>query len=80
MSKFYELKADKPDGSKLDFSELKGKVVLIVNVASQCGFTKQYSGLQALYNKYKEKDFVILGFPCNQFGGQEKGSDDEIAE
>ncbi|KAF8583744.1 glutathione peroxidase [Ramaria rubella] len=80
MSKFYELKAEKPNGTMFEFSELKGKVVLIVNVASKCGFTGQYAGLQALYDKYKEKDFVILGFPSNQFGGQEPGTDDEIAQ
>lgn len=80
MSTFYSLKADKPDGTQLDFSEFKGKVVLIVNVASECGFTKQYAALQSLYDKYKEKDFVIVGFPCNQFGGQEPGTDEEIAQ
>jgi glutathione peroxidase len=51
---------------------------MIVNVASKCGFTKQYSGLEEIYQKYKEKDFVIVGFPCNQFGGQEPGSEEEI--
>ncbi|KIP07642.1 hypothetical protein PHLGIDRAFT_89284 [Phlebiopsis gigantea 11061_1 CR5-6] len=79
MSAFHSLKAELPNGQTYDFAQLKGKVVLIVNVASKCGFTPQYKGLQALYDKYKEKDFVILGFPCNQFGGQEPGSDDEIA-
>jgi glutathione peroxidase len=77
-SPFYNLKAASPKG-EFDFAELKGKVVLIVNVASQCGFTPQYKGLQELYDKYKDKDFVILGFPCNQFGGQEPGEDAEIA-
>ncbi|KAF8520261.1 glutathione peroxidase [Hysterangium stoloniferum] len=80
MSGFYSLKATKPDGTPFDFSELQGKTVLVVNVASECGFTKQYTGLQALYEKYKEKDFVILGFPSNQFGGQEPGTDEQIAE
>ncbi|TCD64912.1 Glutathione peroxidase 2 [Steccherinum ochraceum] len=80
MSSFYSLSAERPGGQKFEFSELKGKVVLIVNVASECGFTPQYKGLQALYDKYKEKDFTILGFPCNQFGGQEPGSDQQIAE
>lgn len=51
---------------------------MIVNVASKCGFTKQYSGLEEIYQKYKEKDFVIVGFPCNQFGGQEPGTEEEI--
>jgi Glutathione peroxidase len=60
------------------FADLKGKVVLVVNVASKCGFTPQYDGLEKVYQKYKDKDFVILGFPSNQFGGQEPGSDEEI--
>ncbi|KAG1798199.1 thioredoxin-like protein [Suillus plorans] len=76
---FYDLKAELPSGQAYDFEQLKGKVVLIVNVASKCGFTPQYKGLQALYDKYKERDFVILGFPCNQFGGQEPGDDAAIA-
>ncbi|KAG6329788.1 hypothetical protein ID866_9300, partial [Astraeus odoratus] len=76
---FYDLKADLPDGKVYDFQQLRGKVVLIVNVASQCGFTPQYKGLQALYDKYKNQDFVILGFPCNQFGNQEPGDDASIA-
>jgi len=77
MSKFYELKADSPKGS-YDFSELKGKVVLIVNTASACGFTPQYKGLQGLYDKYKEKGLVVLGFPTNNFF-QETADDDGIA-
>ncbi len=64
----------------LKLSDYKGKVLLIVNVASKCGFTKQYAGLQELYEKYKDKGFVVLGFPCNDFGGQEPGSNEEIAE
>jgi glutathione peroxidase len=68
----------KIDGSSVDLSKYKGKVVLIVNVASQCGLTGQYAGLQKLYDTYKDKDFVILGFPANDFGAQEPGSDDEI--
>ncbi|KZS92573.1 glutathione peroxidase [Sistotremastrum niveocremeum HHB9708] len=79
MSTFYDLKADAPTG-QYDFATLKGKVVLIVNVASQCGFTPQYKGLQALHDKYKDKGLVILGFPCNQFGGQEPGTDADISE
>ncbi|KAJ6576634.1 glutathione peroxidase [Mycena vulgaris] len=79
MSTFYTLKATKKDDSVFDFADLKGKTVLIVNTASACGFTPQYKGLQALYEKYKEKDFVIIGFPCNQFGGQEPGDDETIA-
>jgi glutathione peroxidase len=57
-----------------------GKTLLIVNVASRCGFTPQYAGLEALYRKYGEKGFVVLGFPCNQFGAQEPGADSEIAQ
>ncbi|KAF8126893.1 glutathione peroxidase [Boletus edulis] len=76
---FHDLKADLPGGKSYEFDQLKGKVVLIVNVASQCGFTPQYKGLQALYDKYKDRGFVILGFPCNQFGGQEPGDDANIA-
>ncbi|KAH9928268.1 glutathione peroxidase [Fomitopsis serialis] len=80
MTSFYDLKAELPGGKTLDFAELKGKVVLIVNTASKCGFTPQYKGLQALWDKYKEKDFVLVGFPCNQFGGQEPENDEKIAE
>jgi len=81
MSEFYNLKAtlpgDKP--KEYDFEQLKGKVVLIVNVASKCGFTPQYKGLQGLHDKYKDKGLVVLGFPCNQFGGQEPENDSGIA-
>jgi len=80
MKSFYDLKAALPGNKSYDFATLKGKVVLIVNTASDCGFTYQYKGLQALWDKYKEKDFVLLGFPCNQFGGQESGTDDQVAE
>ncbi|KAF7374775.1 Telomerase reverse transcriptase [Mycena sanguinolenta] len=79
MSAFYNLKATKKNDEVFEFSELKGKTVLIVNTASNCGFTPQYKGLQALYDKYKDKDFTIIGFPCNQFAGQEPGTDEEIA-
>ncbi|KAJ7593328.1 glutathione peroxidase-like protein [Mycena floridula] len=79
-SAFYSLKAAQPGGKTLDFQDLKGKTVLIVNTASACGFTPQYKGLQALYDKFKDRDFVILGFPCNQFGGQEPLDDDGVAE
>ena len=61
-------------------SDYKGKVLLIVNVASKCGFTKQYEGLQRIYDKFKDKGFVILGFPCNDFGGQEPGTNEEIKQ
>ena len=69
----------KIDGTPVDLSAYKGKVVLIVNVASKCGYTGQYAGLQKLYDTYKGKGFVVLGFPANEFGGQEPGSDAEIA-
>ena len=66
------------DGQTEDLEDYEGKVVLIVNVASRCGFTPQYEGLQATYEKYKDQGFVVLGFPCNQFGMQEPGSNADI--
>ncbi len=66
------------DGEEISLSEYKGKVLLIVNTASKCGFTKQYEGLQKLYEKHKDSGLVILGFPCNQFGGQEPGDSEQI--
>lgn len=66
------------DGKEVNFSEFKDKVLLIVNVASFCGYTKQYAGLQELYDTYKDKGFEVLAFPCNQFGNQEPGSNEEI--
>jgi len=80
MSSIYDFEFNKSDGSKTNFSEFKGKTVLVVNVASRCGFTPQYEGLEKLYQNFKDKNFVILGFPCNQFGAQEPGSDSEIQE
>ena len=68
------------DGEETTLAEHKGKVILVVNVASKCGFTKQYKGLEELYQKYKGQGLVILGFPCNQFGGQEPGSAAEIRQ
>lgn len=68
----------KSDGSLLHLSDLEGKLVLIVNVASRCGFTPQYKGLQALYEKYASQGFMVLAFPCNQFGYQEPGAEAEI--
>ncbi|MEO0589849.1 MAG: glutathione peroxidase [Pseudomonadota bacterium] len=67
-------------GEELDLSTKKGKVLLVVNTASKCGFTPQYDGLEKLYQDFKEKDFEVLGFPCNQFGAQEPGNADQIAE
>ena len=67
------------DGSQQDLSAHKGKVLLIVNVASKCGFTPQYEGLEALHRRYGDKGFEVLGFPCNQFGAQEPGNAEEIA-
>ena len=68
------------DGTETDFGRFKGNVVMVVNVASQCGFTSQYADLELLYGKFKDRGFEVLGVPCNQFAGQEPGSDDEIAE
>lgn len=66
------------DGSPLPLSQYKGKVVLLVNVASRCGFTSQYKGLQELYSKYQSRGLVVIGIPCNDFGAQEPGSESEI--
>ena len=68
------------DGEKTSLSAHKGKVLLLVNVASKCGFTRQYKGLEELHQSYKDKGLVVCGFPCNQFGGQEPGSESEIKE
>lgn len=78
MSKFYELKPLDKTSAPYDFKDLEGKVVLIVNVASKCGFTPQYKGLEELNKKYADKGLVILGFPCNQFAHQEPGNQEEI--
>jgi len=79
-SSFYQLEASTIDGKTFKFSELKGKKVMIVNTASKCGFTPQYESLEALYQKYKNQGFVIIGFPSNDFLGQEPGSNEQIAE
>ncbi|GGH96316.1 glutathione peroxidase [Arthrobacter liuii] len=68
------------DGTRTNFGQFKGNVVLVVNVASNCGFTRQYAGLEALYGKFRNRGFEVLGVPCNQFAGQEPGTDTEIAE
>jgi glutathione peroxidase len=75
----YDFKATKINGQEISLSEYKGKVLLIVNTASKCGFTPQYEGLETLYQQYKEDGLMILGFSCNQFSEQEPGSNDEIA-
>lgn len=80
MTDFHSFTVKKADGSAQPLAEFKGKAVLVVNVASKCGFTKQYDGLEALFEKYKDRGLVVLGFPCNQFGAQEPGSDAEIQE
>ncbi len=80
MSEFYKLSARRLDGSKQSMKDYKGKVVLIVNTASGCGFTPQYAGLEALWQKFGKRGLVVLGFPCNQFGAQEPGDEAAIGE
>jgi len=74
----YELSALLPDGRTVSLADYRGRVLLIVNTASQCGFTPQYAGLEDLYRRYKDRGLEVLGFPCNQFGGQEPGTAEEI--
>lgn len=76
----YEFVVKDINGNDVELSTYKDKVLLIVNVASECGYTPQYEGLQSLYDKYKSEDFEILAFPCNDFGGQEPGTNEEIQE
>ena len=78
MKSIYDYKVDDSQKNPVSLSDYKGKTLLIVNVASRCGLTPQYKGLQELYSKYSNKDFEILAFPCNQFGAQEPGSNEEI--
>ena len=80
MKSIYDYKVDDSQKNSVSLSDYKGKTLLIVNVASRCGLTPQYKGLQELYSKYSNKDFEILAFPCNQFGAQEPGSNEEIKE
>src|ERR1700753_4224294 len=77
---FYELKADDPQGIPVSMANYAGKVVLVVNTATQCGLTPQFEGLEQLYQRYKDKGLVILGFPCNQFGGQEPLTNEQMEE
>ena len=78
MKHFYDFKANTITGEEISMSKYKGKILLIVNVASECGFTPQYEGLETLYQTYKKEGFEILAFPCNQFGGQEPGTPEQI--
>lgn len=77
---FYNFKANKMNGQEVSMSGYKGRVVLVVNTASKCGLTPQFEGLEALYKEYKDQGLEILGFPCNQFANQEKGSNEKIHE
>jgi len=78
MNNFYDFEAEDINSKPVKMSKYQGKLVLVVNTASHCGFTPQYEGLEKLYKDYKDKNFIILAFPCNQFAGQEPGSAEEI--
>nr|WP_254922515.1 glutathione peroxidase [Pantoea ananatis] len=80
MTTFHQLNATSLNGQRISMADYAGKLVLVVNTASHCGFTPQYAGLEALYKKYAAQGLVVLGFPCNQFGKQEPGSADDIAQ
>ena len=80
MTPFYQLTANSLRGEPVSMADYAGKLVLVVNTASHCGFTPQYAGLEALYKKYASRGLVVLGFPCNQFGKQEPGNADDIAQ
>jgi glutathione peroxidase len=78
MTSIYQFEAELLDGKNKSFADYEGKVLLVVNTASKCGFTPQFAGLEKLYQQYKDQGFLVLGFPCNQFGGQDPGSNDQI--
>ena len=80
MPTFYQFSASRLDGQLVSMADFTGKLVLVVNTASHCGFTPQYAGLEALYRKYANQGLVVLGFPCNQFGKQEPGGAEEISQ
>lgn len=80
MTSIYEFEALQINGKSVPLKQFKGKAMLIVNTASACGFTPQFAGLEALHKQYEKMGLVVLGFPCNQFGSQDEGSNDEIAE
>ncbi|MET0613360.1 glutathione peroxidase [Pseudomonas caspiana] len=80
MSAFHDIKLKDLDGQELSLATFKGRVVLVVNVASKCGLTPQYAALESLYQKYKDQGFSVLGLPCNQFAGQEPGTEQEIQD
>lgn len=77
---FYDLSINNPQGKLINMTDFKNKVVLIVNTATKCGFTPQFEGLEMLHQKYKDQGLVVLGFPCNQFGGQQPENDDTVEE
>lgn len=78
MNTIYDFNAELMDGTKKALADYEGQVILVINTASKCGFTPQFEGLEALYQQYKEEGLVVIGFPCNQFGSQDPGSNDEI--
>lgn len=80
MATFFDFKVKDAKGDNYDLSQHKGKVVLVVNVASKCGFTPQYEGLENIYREFKDRGFMELAFPCNQFGAQEAGTNEEIQQ
>ena len=78
MSTIYDFTAERMDGTEQSFADFEGQVLLVVNTASKCGFTPQFEGLEVLNEQYKDQGLTIIGFPCNQFGGQDPGSNEEI--